>query len=304
MELTARAARVALVSVAVLLGSALPAAAQCGPSTGGFSNWLRARLCELAAAAVPPDAQAEAPSATSGSTSLVEKGTAPDIFSLALGLAGIGANEGEDETATTMTVSAYAVRSSVTGANPVDPEIYQRYRNWRRWSFSAGRAEGEGTDTPGGRVFGVKFLPIDDRDVGDSANAERFRTLSAILAKQGMTVGSAFHQAATFIAQALTPPGTPPRRHSRRPTSVLPPTKRHSQSSVTASAPPSTSCSSNTRSRWRPCVPSSMRWSSASVARRSWPSSIRRSSAQRKPRTSTTSRWPTTSAWARGVRLS
>lgn len=210
MNNPSRVARTALICVAALVGMARPVAAQqCGTPTGSFNNWVTVRLCELAATTAPPEAQAEAPSASSGSTALVERANAPDIFSLALGLAGVGTNDGEDETATTMTVSAFAVRASATGDNPLDPAVYQRGRAWRRWSFSAGRTASAGAETPDGRLFGIKYLPLDERDVSDRANAERFEQLSGILQKQGLASGTAFHDAVTFIAQALTPAGTP-----------------------------------------------------------------------------------------------
>ena len=186
--------------------AAAPAAATaesaCGSTKGGFTFWLNFRLCELARTMTPADDQVEAPSATAGSTSIVEKGTAPDIFSLALGLVGAGGNEDEDDTATTMTVSAYAVRSSVTGENPLDPAVYAKHRNWRRYSFTTGRADGEG-DTPDGRVFAVKVLAIDKRDTSDSANKKHFAKLNEILSTEADLVGTANQQAIEFIAAAL-----------------------------------------------------------------------------------------------------
>jgi hypothetical protein len=181
---------------------ATPAPHPCGSPKGSFNFWLNFRLCELAAAAIPQDDQAEAPSATPGSTSLVEKGTAPDLFSLALGLVTAGANDDEDETATAMTVSAYAFRTSATGENPLDPAVYTKHRNWRRVAFTAGRAQAEG-NAPDGRVFGVKVLAIDKRDISDGANAKHFRTLNGILLKEAAAVNLAMTRAVRFIAEAL-----------------------------------------------------------------------------------------------------
>ena len=93
-----RFARVLLFVVA-LIGISVPDAraqdaSPCGSTSGGFTNWLNVRLCELTRASVPADDQADAPAATSGSTTLVEKATAPDVFSLALGLVDAGSKPG------------------------------------------------------------------------------------------------------------------------------------------------------------------------------------------------------------------
>jgi hypothetical protein len=201
-----RFARVLLLVVAVIGAAAADARAQadspCGSTAGGFTDWLNVRLCELARASVPADDQAEAPAATSGSTTLVEKATAPDIFSLALGLVNVGSNLGEEERATSMTVSAFALRSSVTGDNPMNPAVYDRYRNWRRWSFSVGRAEAE-EGAPEGRVLGVKALLIDQRDVSDGANDAKFAALTTSLSAEGNIVAMAMTKAQDFIARSL-----------------------------------------------------------------------------------------------------
>lgn len=201
-----RTARVALFAVAVIGASAHDARAQdspCGSTAGGFTNWLNVRLCELARASVPVDDQTEAPAATDASTTLVEKASAPDVFSLALGLIDAGSKPGADERATSITVSAFAVRSSVTGANPMNPAVYDRFRNWRRWSFTVGRVEAEDDGTPGGRVFGVKGLLIDQRDVSDNANDAKFANLTAALAAEGNVVAIAMTKARDFIARSL-----------------------------------------------------------------------------------------------------
>src|SRR5688572_24933258 len=201
-----RVARVALLVVAVVGASAPDARAQaspCGSTAGGFTNWLNVRLCELARASVPADDQTEAPAALDGSTTLVEKASAPDIFSLALGLIDAGSKPGAGERATSITVSAFALRSSVTGDNPMNPAVYDSYRNWRRWSFSVGRAEAEDDGTPAGRVFGVKALLIDQRDVSDNANDAKFADLTKALAAEGNVVAMAMTRARDFIARSL-----------------------------------------------------------------------------------------------------
>jgi hypothetical protein len=189
------------------------------PSEGaGFTFWLNYRTACIIAREVPQDTHVEAPTASKGSTTLIEKAKAPDVFSLAMGLVGAGSKPGEDERATSMTVSAFALRASVTGDNPLNPAVYDRYRGWRHWSFTAGRAEGQ--NAPDGRVFGVKWLAVDGRDV--SANRARLEEVSTELTGLGAAATAMLDQAVTFIARALNPdvvapkPGETPEAVTKR----------------------------------------------------------------------------------------
>jgi hypothetical protein len=193
----------------MLLAMAGPALAQSSgdscskpPESGGFTFWLNHRIACIIARETPQETHAEAPTASHGSTSLIEKAKAPDVFSLALGLMGAGTKPGEEDRATSMTVSAFAVRASVTGDNPLNPAVYDRYRQWRHWSFTVGRAEGK-DDTPDGRLLGVKWLAVDRRDV--AANQASLQAVSNSLTKLGGASTAALGKANAFIARALNP---------------------------------------------------------------------------------------------------
>jgi hypothetical protein len=190
----------------VLLAVAAPAAGQatndpCGSPSGGFNFWVQYRLCNIARS-VPKETHVEAPSSLPGSTALVEKAGHPDIVSLALGLAGAGGKGAAGDTATSMTVSAFAIRSSVSGENPMNPRVYGRLRNWRRLSFTVGRS-GAGDDIADGRVFGVKALLIDQRDVSDASNRQRLDDVAAALRPLGDVSGKAYGTALRFVAGEL-----------------------------------------------------------------------------------------------------
>jgi len=189
-----------------LLAVPVPGAAQadtdpCGSPTGGFNFWVKYRLCNLARS-TPKEVHAEPPSSAVGSTTLVEKAGHPDIVSLALGLANAGNKAGTPDAPTTMTVSAFAIRSSVSGENPMNPRVYSRLRNWRRFSFTTGRSEAD-DDTPEGRIFGVKALLIDHRDVSDASNRRRLEDVATALTPFADTSGKAFAAALAFVARTL-----------------------------------------------------------------------------------------------------
>jgi hypothetical protein len=202
----ARFARQITCLLTLLLAVAAPAAGQnaadpCGSPAGGFSFWVQYRLCNIARS-VPKETHVEAPSSLPGSTALVEKAGHPDVVSLALGLVGAGGKGAAADTATSMTVSAFAIRSSVSGENPMNPRVYGRLRNWRRLSFTVGRA-GAGDDIADGRVFGVKALLIDQRDVSDGSNRRRLDDVATALKPLGDVTGKAYSTALGFVAREL-----------------------------------------------------------------------------------------------------
>jgi hypothetical protein len=86
----------------------------------------------------------------------------------------------------------------------LNPAAYRRHRDWRRWSFTTGRAQGNG-DTPDGRLFGVKALVLDHRDVSDASNANRLEEVATSLSAMGGVAGEAYRKAVVFIARTLAP---------------------------------------------------------------------------------------------------
>jgi hypothetical protein len=214
MLMTRNVRHVTWIAIALVLSVVAPAAAQppaatppaetrdsCGATAGGFNFWLANRLCTIARSA-PKDAHVEPPASLAGSTTLVEKAGHPDIVSLALGLASAGDDAGTPGAPTTMTVSAFAIRSSVSGENPMNPEVYSSLRNWRRFSFTVGRAGASG-DAPEARVFGVKALVIDRRDVTAASAAGRLEAVMKELVPLAAATGDAHKVATAFIARTL-----------------------------------------------------------------------------------------------------
>jgi hypothetical protein len=174
----------AIVVVAAL--GVAPVSAQ--QNVQDFTDWVHVRLAELAAARLPdPGAavkQVEPPAAAGGTTSLVDQSGAPDLAGLSIDLFGVGGSDGGNPM--TMTVSAYALRSGLTGRNPLRPELYQAGRNWRRWSFTVGH-EAATDEVAESQVFGIKYLAIDQRDLGAAGALDQIRASLA-----GSTVASTF----------------------------------------------------------------------------------------------------------------
>lgn len=160
--------------------------------TKNVDDWVTDRLKQLAREDIKAritqrnsSKQSETPSASSNTSSLVDRTSASDLVGVALNLAGLNTNS-SDMNATSMsaTVSAYAFKAASAKRDPLDPAFYNANRNWRRISFTLG------FDYPEGKVgdineravlFGVKYLPYDKRDASDSGNKTDIETISGLL---------------------------------------------------------------------------------------------------------------------------
>lgn len=158
-----------------------------GCSTRTFDIWLNCEVARVAGARLnqqAPNKQIETPGIAGNTTSLVDQTAAPDLFGVALNLAGLsGDNAAGDQDKTTMafSTSAYALYSAVLQKDPLDPAFYTRHPNLRRLSFSVGQETPEGEDAAEDEratLAGVKFLIINRRDVSVPSNRRKLEKLS------------------------------------------------------------------------------------------------------------------------------
>jgi hypothetical protein len=191
--------RVLLLSILVL-ASWSPAAAQ----TQDFTDWIYKRLATLAAnGPAAASKQVETPSAATNSTSLVERSGAPDLIGLAMQFFNRGTEEAT--TPTSITVSAFALRSALLGTEPMRPEVYAAGRQWRRYSVAVGR-EAAAEELPEAQVVAAKALLWDQRDPTAPANVTMLRqtTARADIGKQfAAAVASLLELIATRLAPRL-----------------------------------------------------------------------------------------------------
>ena len=144
-----------------------------------FKKWLNCEVAQVAGARLnqqAPNKQPEAPSLSGNSTSLVDQTSAPDLFGIALNLAGLSGDSKDktgDKTALSFTTSAYALYAAVLQHDPLDPAFYTRHPNLRRFYFSVGQETPEGdkaNDKDRATLVGFKFLIINRRDVSHASN--------------------------------------------------------------------------------------------------------------------------------------
>ena len=136
-----------------LLALAVPAIAAAqtdtclDANTQTFDAWLNCRIEHVLAAAGGPagsEKQAETPSVSQDSPSLVDTTSASDFVGFGLTLLGLRnapANSSDVTSgATSITATAFALLAAAYGKDPLaDSDFYYGHPNWRRVSFTAGR---------------------------------------------------------------------------------------------------------------------------------------------------------------------
>lgn len=118
-----------------------------------------------------PTKQTAPPAATGNSTSLVERSSAPDLLGFGLDFLNLTDATGGKKSATpkTLTFSAYALKSKLSGQDPLDPQVYNDNKKWRSVSFTVGYDVPENTNERD-PIIGMKWLAINGRDLSNTDN--------------------------------------------------------------------------------------------------------------------------------------
>ena len=151
-----------------------------------FNDWLNERIQSEVQARIDQRSnanQTETPSMSGNTTSLVDQSSAADLIGVALNLPGLSAaNNGMTETtSTSVTTTAYSLYAALQGENPLNPEFYNRNRDWRRVSITLGydSEDIEGMRDDRAVLAGMKILLLSRRDA--SYHPEQLRTVSNYL---------------------------------------------------------------------------------------------------------------------------
>lgn len=182
-----------------------------------IGEWLNCRVDEISAAKVQqrdPGKLVEVPSLADSSTSLIDRSEAPDVLGIALNLAGLSANEGEEEekTSVSVTTTAYALYAGLKQRDPLNPALYMRHPNLRRFSFTFGQETPEGEeDGERATILGTKIMLINKRDSSIRSNRARLRPLSDKLTAATGDFGRIRRDVENYIYKELAPQlGHPP----------------------------------------------------------------------------------------------
>jgi hypothetical protein len=148
-----------------------------------LTQWVNCRVYGIAAARINQTGtskQVETPSIATNTTSLVDQTEAPDLFGVALNLAGI--NNGDEDSgssAPSVTTNAYALYAATKRQDPLDPAFYLRHAGLRNLSFTFGRDDGKADDdTDDATLFGFKYLIINKRDASSLSNRAELKNVS------------------------------------------------------------------------------------------------------------------------------
>jgi hypothetical protein len=118
-----------------------------------LSTFMNCRVNELAALQVSqndPAKKSQTPSSSSTASSLVDRSSVSDIAGIALDVAGLSSATSQPNTSSaTGSLSAYALRNWLAREDSLDPSIYAKGLNWRRYSLLLGRDLPDSSKTSG-----------------------------------------------------------------------------------------------------------------------------------------------------------
>lgn len=173
-----------------------------------ITEYLEERICVNLMGRVDqtdPTKQAGPPAAAANSTSLVEKSSAPDLLGFGLDLLKLSDAGGADKksaTPKTLTFSVYALKSAMSGQDPLDPEIYNKNRQARSVSFTVGYEVPENTDDRD-PIVGIKWLAFNGRDLSQKKNQDELDKILPALNKSAVGFSVIRAKAVDYIFSLL-----------------------------------------------------------------------------------------------------
>lgn len=189
-----------------------------------LSAWINCRVEQIAAAKINQRGttkQVETPSIAENTTSLVEQSQAPDLFGIALNLAGLESKTSGEEknTAGSLTTSAYALFAAAAKKDPLDPAFYLKHSNLRRFSFTIGRElpDDRNSNTNNrATIVGFKYLVINKRDASLDRNRAKLAQIGhGLLPTASVDFAKTTDDILNYLYRELAPsfrlpqPGTP-----------------------------------------------------------------------------------------------
>jgi hypothetical protein len=198
--------------IGVVIRTMLLVVATTSVASAQVGTWAEKRLQELArvnlaAEQMDRDKDVETPSLAKA-TSLVDQTDAPDLISLGMSLYD-AANLDSGKAPVTVTLSGWALKTAVSQQNPLDPAVYSRGANWRRWSVTVGRELDAGTPAAA-RVLGTKLLLWNQRDVSSRAHRADIAAVNTALMAAAKEFAASAGRINNFLFGALRTRVTPP----------------------------------------------------------------------------------------------
>jgi hypothetical protein len=205
------------LSLLSLLSLALPhlASAQdgCLQNAATFDAWLNCRIGRVIAMTTSPqgsEKQAESPSLTDTSSTLVDASSASDFVGFGMTLFGLrtpptGGTEATSG-ATSVTVSGYSLVAAAYGRDPLaDRDFYYDHRNWRRVSLTVGRQPAHDDETglnSAATNAGMKILLLDLREI---AKTEVLTDVEAAVMRANLNYANISAAVQEVLRSALAP---------------------------------------------------------------------------------------------------
>ena len=180
----------------------------CLSSSPTLEVWVNCRLEQIAAARINQrdgTTQTESPAASSGSTSLVDQSSAPDLGALSLALASLGgAGGGASGSPFSFTATPYALLAARSG-KALDPQFYNHYRDWRRLSFTIGREQDDEQHDGPANIFAGKYLIVNHRDASAPSNQRHIQAVADAIKPAAVNFSQTIHEITDYLFAALGP---------------------------------------------------------------------------------------------------
>jgi len=152
-----------------------------------FDTWFDGQVVALlkANAAKSKSAQSETVSVDRGSTTFVDQTSGGDLVTSAFNLFPVNGDKTSQGGSGAVSASAYAIFALATSQDALKPSVYNSHVGLRKVFLTVGREATEGSGTANGSqgvVYGVKFLPVNQRDATSIAKHSGGE-LAAVLGK-------------------------------------------------------------------------------------------------------------------------
>jgi len=176
-----------------------PSALNCD-NPPDFSTFVNCRIdqltdqitkkAEVTAAQKDPAKNAQAPSSAATASSLIDKSSVSDLASMTLDAAGLSsASSQPNTTSTTGSVTAYALRNWIEKKDSLDPSIYSRGLNWRRFSLLLGRDLPDSSKTTGSGTTSGSSAMVQGKGLAPFAASTEASTTGPTTSQRGVIIG-------------------------------------------------------------------------------------------------------------------
>jgi hypothetical protein len=191
-----------LVAIVVSIPAVAAGQDTCLSTTSGkgYPAWLNCRIERVLAASAGPggdDKQAEIPSVSDDSSTLIDNSSTSDFIGVGMSLVGVrDRDDGQTTSGTTsVTVTGYSLLAAAHGRDPLrNADFYYSHANWRRVALTLGRQpqreDGKGLNAEAA-IAGLKVVFMNLREISRNENVADIEALVGGVAMSTAAINTA-----------------------------------------------------------------------------------------------------------------